>query len=83
MNTYQLNMRYQNNRKAPIILILEPWAEQYLVQPGQTIDISATGGAVGSCFEVEQREECLIVFAWADCVVSVLSAGKILHPEVQ
>lgn len=76
-------MRYQNSSEEKIQLVLEPWAEQYSIQPGQTVDILAKGGASGSCYEIEQTADYLIIYAWADCVASVSSNGVELAPDAQ
>lgn len=66
-----------------MLLIVEPWAEEYLVEPGKSVDVVGQGGNVGPGFEVEYFERGMIVYGWNGAVVSVLSNGEVVVPNDQ
>lgn len=74
---------YKNAQDKQVLIILEPWAEQYWVKPGMTVEIIGTGGEGPAKFEVQQTNEGLIVFGWVDSVVVIMHDGHELSPADQ
>ena len=74
---------YTNGTQGRLLIVLEPWAEQYWVQPGEQVDIEARNGVPGHHLELEHTAEGLIVYGWEGCVVSILRDGKELGPSPQ
>lgn len=66
-----------------MLLIIEPWAEEYLVEPGKSVDVVGQGGNVDSGFEVEYFDKGMIVYGWEGSVVSVFSNGEVVLPNDQ
>lgn len=64
-------------------MIVEPWAEQYGVEPGQQVDIVGQGGEAGSKFELLHTDNEIIVFGWANSVVTVMRDGEEISPDEQ
>jgi hypothetical protein len=74
---------YTNRTERRLLLILEPWAEWYWIEPGQQVDIEARGGVPGGHFELEHTTDGLIVYGWEGTVVHVLRDGKELEQSSQ
>lgn len=72
-----------NGTSRLMLLIIEPWAEQYWLTPGMSVDVVAVGGVGKGAFEVEYVDEGMIVYAWEGSVVSVLIDGVEAEPDSQ
>ena len=69
-----------NTSKQKILLILEPWAEEYWIEPSIGVEVIAEGGQ--GCFEIQYSENgALLVHAWSGSVASVFLNGKELSPQ--
>ena len=66
-----------------MLLIIEPWAEEYLLEPGVSVDVVGEGGAVDGSFEVEYFDKGMIFHGWEGSVVSVLVNGQEVIPSIQ
>jgi hypothetical protein len=64
-------------------LIIEPWAEEYLLEPGVSVDVVGEGRAVDGSFEVEHFNKGMIFYGWEGSVVSVLVNGQQVIPSIQ
>jgi hypothetical protein len=78
-----LTLTYANRTQRRVLLIIEPWAEEYWVEPDDLIKIEARVGAPGGHFEVEHTVDGLIVHGWEGTMVSVLKYGRELKPSPQ
>ena len=74
---------YANRTDHRLILILEPWAEEFWVESGEQVDIEARGGVPGGRFELVHRTDGLTVYGWEGALVYVLRDGKELAPSPQ
>jgi hypothetical protein len=72
---------YTNRTGHRLRIILEPWAEEYWIEPDDPIDIVARSGKSAGHIEVEQTDEGLIIYGWEESVVSIFRAGKELGPS--
>lgn len=72
-----------NGTKKTILLIVEPWAEEYLLEPGQSVDVIGKGGVAEGVFEVEYFDGGLIVYGWEGSVLSVFNNGVEVFPNLQ
>jgi hypothetical protein len=74
---------YADRTQRKLLLILEPWARQYWIEPGGLVEIQARGGAPAGRFELEQTSDGLIVYAWEGTTVTILRDGMELEPSPQ
>lgn len=66
-----------------MLLIVEPWAEEYRLEPGTSVDVVGHGGAVDGNFEVEYFDDGMIFYGWEGSVVSVFLNGVEVVPSRQ
>jgi len=68
---YICKFTYTNSSNLPLLLVLEPWAEEYLLLPNIGVKIVGKGGKLGSYFELEQFDDRLIIYAWPGSIASI------------
>lgn len=78
-----MNMICKNGTKKTILLIVEPWAEEYLLEPGQSVEVIGEGGGADGVFEVEYFDGGLIVYGWEGSVLSIFKNGVEVSPSLQ
>ena len=60
-------------------LILEPWASEYPIAPGETLIVEAEGPAAYAILEIDEDEQYFTVYAWDGSDARVLRAdGSVL-----
>lgn len=74
---------YTNSTEAALRLTMEPWADQYIIQPGVRVDIVVRGDTTDGCLEVEQHPGGLTIYGYEGCVISLASGGEDLVPASQ
>lgn len=75
---------FYNRNETALRLILEPWAEEYTVQPGQRVDIIVTTASVDDFVEFEHHPEAFLIWGQHDRSYITLSTnGKELVPTAQ
>lgn len=72
-----------NGTSEAMLLIVEPWAEEYWLEPGMSVDVVGQGGAADGSFEVEYFDKGIIFYGWAGSVVSVFINGQEALPRPQ
>lgn len=82
MSTAQI-LTYTNRTRDRVLLILEPWAEQYWIEPGGRVDIKVSGGKQGYNIELEETANGIVVYGWEGCVAAVFCNGTELTPDPQ
>ncbi len=82
MNFVQ-KMICMNGASEKMLLIIEPWAEEYWIEPGMSVEVIGCGGAVGGYFEVERLDQGMIIYGWEGSVVSVIKDGNVIEPDLQ
>jgi hypothetical protein len=68
------SLTFTNRSNHRVLIIFEPWAEQYWIEPGQQVDIHAIQKRNvdrSGNWEVEQRAEALVFHGWEGCVLSI------------
>jgi hypothetical protein len=74
---------YANRTERRLLLILEPWVEEYWIEPDDLIKIEAHGGTLRGHFELEHTDDGLIVYGWEGTTISVFQDGIELKPSPQ
>jgi len=74
---------YINGSDVELRVIVEPWADQFLVSPGQRVEILIRGEGTAGTVELEQLPTGLIIYGYEGCIVSLLSDGEELVPSAQ
>jgi hypothetical protein len=72
---------YTNRTQSRLLIVLEPWAEEYWIDPGEHVDIEVRNGVSGNHLELEDTSEGITIHGWEGTVVSVLRDGKELAPN--
>jgi hypothetical protein len=68
-------MTYKNGTADVVRLVLEPWAYEYAVQPGQKVEIRFSGGEADEPIELDDSADRLTIWGIGD-QASVSSGGK-------
>jgi len=76
-------LTYTNRTENRVLIIVEPWGEQYWIQPSEQIDIKVSNGIPGHQLELVHIAEALVIYGWEGSVVSILREGKELEPSEQ
>ncbi len=68
-----------------MLLVIEPWAEEYRISPGVTVEIvdESEIASQDDLLEVEMIKGGLVVWGWAGRVLSVFHHGEKLEPAWQ
>jgi hypothetical protein len=69
-------MTYQNTRRNGVVLIIEPWANELSIEPGQKVEILVEGGIEDGVFELEQTPGGLTICGYEGCTIRVLRGGE-------
>jgi len=77
-----ISVSYKNCSSVKIKLILEPWAREYSILPGKTVQIYANDAVTEHTIEVEYSEDFVSVYGWG-AEMSVESDGKVLEPNFE
>lgn len=72
-----------NGTSAPLLLIIEPWAEEYWIAPHSSVDVIAEGDDEAGTLEMEHVEQGIVIYAWQGSIISVIKDGTPLAPEPQ
>lgn len=74
---------YINGSNVELLVVVEPWAEQFLIRPGQRVEILVRGEGTAGTVELEQLPTGLIIYGYEGCIISLLSDGEELVPSAQ
>lgn len=74
--TTELLIAIRNSSLSPIVVYIEPWAEEYPLAAGSVLTIIGRGPEKGSGFLVDYEEKAVTVSAWSGSTVRVFSEGK-------
>jgi hypothetical protein len=66
---------FENTTSAPIVTIVEPWAEEFSVPPGSTLEIEISATDVGP-LETSMSDEYFVVWLWSGCRATVSLNGE-------
>jgi hypothetical protein len=78
-----LKVTYINRTPAKALIVLEPWAEEYWIEPGVGVDIEVRNGTADHHLEVEHTTHGLTIYGWEGSVISIFRDGKELPPSPQ
>lgn len=74
-----LHNNYTSEKK---LLVVEPWCEEYWIDPGTSVEVIGTGGkADNAFFEIDYLDNGIIVYGWTGSIVYVLKDGKEVEPQ--
>lgn len=69
-------LKYINRTKNSIEIVLEPWAEEFLLMPNQKLELIAEYEGNCDYCQMEQNEDCVVFFAWEHSLVKVFIDGE-------
>jgi hypothetical protein len=79
--------RYSNGTDRDLLVILEPWADQYRIRPMQqvevTIEVTIDGGDPDDCLEIKHTPDGLVLYAGAGSTITLTENGAELASEPQ
>ena len=76
--TSEKKILVKNSTQKRVVLILEPWAEQYILQPGVTVELRQIDSTDTTIVEIEYLHDCITVYSGG--VVTVFCNGEKLSP---
>lgn len=74
---------YQNASARKSLLIIEPWAEHYSIDPSDKVDVIGEGGDLNAGFEIKHANDELTIFGWVGSIVKVWRSGVEVVPSDQ
>ena len=74
---------YTNATGGPIRVLLEPWAEQYIIQPGQRVEAIIVGSDEIGVLEFVQNDDMFVIYGYTGSVITLFTDGKELMPDAQ
>jgi hypothetical protein len=69
-----LEFSFRNRQSKPVIVIVEPWAEEFDVPDGSDLSIAISHTNIGA-LETEITQQYFIVWAWSGCRAKVSVDG--------
>lgn len=67
-----------NRTDAQLLLTLEPWAEQFIVESGKRLELKQVGAGAGEPIELEYTDDGIVVHSGG--VVTVFQDGVEIEP---
>lgn len=85
---------YQNDTKKDQIIIIEPWAEEFIIPPGKKYEIVVYviddgkvpknfGKSAEYCMSISSSENEIVFYSPIECLMHVYVDGKPLEPSSQ
>ena len=74
-NDVQQTLRIRNGGSADIELHLEPWGDQFVLEPGASVDVIARGPGDGH-LELESRDGRVVIYGWVGSVATVVQGSQ-------
>lgn len=69
---------YKNSGINKIKLILEPWAEEYSIEPNSEVEIIIEGDLEKGYLMIESDNENLIVYGWEGSFIQLFKDGELI-----
>ena len=66
----------RNRRDAELVIVLEPWANEYAVQPGQKLEIVEEGGEPGTTLEIDVEASYVVFYARRGSILRAYRDGE-------
>jgi hypothetical protein len=76
-------LRYTNSTDHALLVIVEPWANQYRIRPMQQVVVVIDSGDVDDCLEIEHTPGGLILYGWTGSMITLTENGAELACEPQ
>ena len=70
-----LTVQFRNKNDTSILVVLEPWAEEFEVPPGSVLAIKITHAREGM-LDTEYSPQQITVWLWGGCRAGVFLDGK-------
>ncbi|WP_146126988.1 hypothetical protein [Labrys okinawensis] len=80
---YKTDLHIVNSAKHNLLVILEPFAEFFTLEPDEHLTITGVGGEPGDNFEIQYAGKYVMVHAWPNSIATVYRDGVELDPEDQ
>lgn len=75
MTSRMMKYDVRNTKTGQILVILEPWVEEFILPPGGTLSINILSERMG-LLETEIGADSLTVWLWGGCRAEVYLDGK-------
>jgi hypothetical protein len=59
----------RNSLGSKVMVHLEPWGDQFSVEPGAILEVEMSG-PTGGCLEIEVSEGAITVYGWEGSILS-------------
>ena len=73
--TESMKYIFHNNKSNSTVVIVEPWAEEFAVDPGSVLHLEISYAKIG-ILETAISQEYFTLWLWAGCRVEVFLDGK-------
>ena len=83
----RIHIDFRNSSQLRVLLVLEPWADEYVVEPQDMLSVFAEGPEPGY-LEVDYLESRILVHAWGGATIRIfrgteeLDGGNFKRPAV-
>ena len=81
--TYKLSLPIMNHSNRKLLVVIEPWAEFYTLDPHESLEIIGEGGKIGDNFSIEYNKRYVSIHAWPGSIANAYRNGMELEPEEQ
>ena len=68
---HKQTLNFRNGKGEPIVVRIEPWADEITIDPGESLLLCFEGPA-GESIEVETEPNALVVYGWVGSTVKIL-----------
>jgi len=78
-HSYEVRTKVTNDLTAPLLLIIEPWAQEIMIEPGDTYDVIFYAPDIGHqsvSHGVIDGQSYIIVGAWHQAIFAVYHDGQ-------
>lgn len=66
----------RNRRETELVVVLEPWANEYVVQPDQRIEVVEEDGEPGTTLEIDIEASHLVFYARPGSILRAYRDGE-------
>lgn len=66
----------RNRRGTELVVVLEPWANEYVVEPDQTLEVVEENGEPGNTLEIDVEASHLVFYARPGSILRAYRDGE-------
>lgn len=66
----------RNRRETGLVVVLEPWANEYLIEPDQTLEVVEEDGEPGTTLEIDIEASHLVFYARPGSILRAYRDGE-------